>query len=147
MPVYDRFEPVLRAALPAGGWALGPNTENAVRVLRLHGVRVEHLDSAADVQAEVFRVDSVARAPRPFQGHYEERFEGQWRSERRRVELGGYFIPAAQPLALVAQELLEPQSDDGIGAWNGFDPGLRVGGDFPVLRVTAVPNGKRTAVP
>ena len=68
-------------------------------------------------------------------------------TERRHIEVGGYFVPAAQPLALVAQELLEPQSDDGLATWNVFDPGLRAGGDFPVVRVATVPNGKRTAVP
>jgi hypothetical protein len=148
MPIYDRFEPTLRAALPAGGWALGAGEERAVRVLRLHGVRVEHADSASgDVDAQVFRADSVIRSPRPFQGHNEERLEGQWRAERRHLDVGGYFVPAAQPLALVAQELLEPQSDDGLATWNVFGPAVRPGADFPVVRLAGVPTNKRTPVP
>jgi len=148
MPIYDRFEPTLRAALPTGGWALGAGEERAVRVLRMHGVRVEHADSASgDVDAQVFRADSVVRSPRPFQGHNEERLEGQWRTERRHLDVGGYFVPAAQPLALVAQELLEPQSDDGLATWNYFDPAVRPGADFPVVRLAGVPTNKRTPVP
>jgi len=109
---------------------------------------VERADSASgDVDAQVFRADSIVRAQRPFQGHNEVRLEGQWRSDRRRVEAGGFFVPAGQPLALVAQELLEPQSDDGLATWNQLDPFLRVGGDFPVVRLAGVPNGKRTPVP
>ena len=149
MPIYDRFEATLRAPLPAGGWAFGPDQERAARVLRLHGVRVERADSAgtADVDAQVFRADSVVRATRPFQGHNEVRLEGQWRSERRRVAVGGYFVPAAQPLALVAQELLEPQSDDGLATWNYLDPFLRVGTDFPIVRLAGRPNNKLTVLP
>jgi hypothetical protein len=147
MSIYDRFEPTLTARLPAGGWVLDASHAGAVRLLRAHGVRVDRLDSATDVQAEVFRADSIARAPRPFQGHNEVRLEGQWRAERRHVDVGGYVVPTAQPLALVAQELLEPQSDDGIANWNGFDAVLKVGGDFPVLRLTALPTTKRTPVP
>jgi len=147
MPIYDRFEPTLRTTVPAGGWALLPGQGGAVSVLRAHGVRVERFDSVAIVQGQAFRVDSVIRATRPFQGHNEVRLEGVWREQVRNVDAGGWFIPAGQPLALVALELLEPQSDDGLATWNVLDAALKPGGDFPVLRLTAVPPGKRTAVP
>ena len=147
MPIYDRFEATLRAPLPAGGWAFGAEQERAARVLRLHGVRVERADSASgDVDVQVFRADSVVRAPRPFQGHNEIRLEGSWHAERLHLEPGGYFVPASQPLALVAQELLEPQSDDGLATWNYFDP-LQPGTNFPVVRLAGVPNNKRTPMP
>jgi hypothetical protein len=144
MPVYDRFEPTLRHALPAGGWVLDSTRGAVVRELRLHGVKVERFDEPAQVDAEVFRADSVIRSPRPFQGHNEIRLEGAWRTERRRIPLGGYFVPGDQPLALVAFELLEPQSDDGMATWNAFDPELRVGADFPIVRVAAKPAARRT---
>lgn len=147
MPVYDRFDATLRERLPAGGWAFGADQASAVQWLRRHGVRVERVDSAADADAQVFRTDSIVKAARPFQGHNEVRLEGAWRTERRRLDVGAYVVPVNQPLALVAQILLEPQSDDGIATWNGFDAALKVGGDFPVVRLNAVPNGKRTAVP
>jgi hypothetical protein len=147
MPVYDRFEPTLRAARPAGGWALdGAQAAGAVRTLRAHGVRVERVEGPLELDARLFRADSVIVAPRPFQGHQEVRLEGEWRDGRRRLEIGAYFVPADQPLALVAQLLLEPQSDDGLATWNAFDP-LRAGADFPVVRLGAVPNGRRTPVP
>jgi Zinc carboxypeptidase len=147
MPIYDRFEPTLRAALPAGGWTLGADQASAVHLLRLHGVRVERVDSAADADAQLFRTDSVIHSSRPFQGHNETRLEGEWRAARRHLEVGAFVVPVSQPLALVAQELLEPQSDDGIATWNGFDAALKPGGDFPVARLTAVPTAKRTAIP
>jgi hypothetical protein len=148
MPVYDRFEPTLRANLPAGGWVLdGAPAAVAVRILRAHGVTVERVDEPLEADAQIFRTDSILMSQRPFQGHQEVRLEGAWRDGRRRLELGAFFVPAGQPLALVAQALLEPQSDDGLATWNVFDPVLRVGVDFPVARVGVVPNGKRTAVP
>jgi hypothetical protein len=145
MPVVDRFEATLTRTIPAGGWALdaaAPGADSAVTLLRAHGVRVERLEAAADVEAELFRADSVVRAGRAFQGHQEVRLEGAWRTERRPLAAGTYVVGADQPLALLALELLDPQSDDGLTTWNVFDAGLRVGGDFPVVRL-ASPLGVR----
>ncbi len=147
MPVFDRFEPTLRQRVPAGGWAFDGTQDRAVAVLRAHGVRVERADSAAQLQAELFVADSVIVAPRPFQGHNEVRLEGRWRSTPRQLASGGYFVPANQPLALVALLLLEPQSDDGLANWGVVGRGMTAGSEFPIVRVTAVPNGRRTAVP
>jgi hypothetical protein len=139
MPVFDRFEPTLTATVPAGGWAIAASAagaDSAVRLLRLHGVQVEPLAESMQVDAEVFRADSVIMAPRPFQGHRAVRLEGAWRTERRRLDAGAYVVPAGQRLSRLALQLLDPRSDDGIATWNVFDAGLRPGGDFPVLRLT-----------
>jgi hypothetical protein len=139
MPVFDRFVPTLTSTVPAGGWALdarAPGADSAVRLLRLHGVRVEPLAEPATLDAELFRADSVVMAPRAFQGHRAVRLEGAWRTERRRLDAGTYVIPAAQPLARLVLQLLDPRGDDGLATWNVFDAGLRAGGDFPVVRLT-----------
>jgi hypothetical protein len=109
-------------------------------------MRVERFDEAAQGDVEVFRADSIVRSARPFQGHNEVRLEGSWRTERRRVEPRSFFVPGDQPLALVALELLEPQSDDGLATWTFFDPALRVGADFPVARLAARPAERRTPI-
>jgi hypothetical protein len=145
MPVVDRFAPTLTRTIPAGGWALdaaAPGADTAVKLLRAHGVRVGRLDAPAQAEAELFRADSVVRSPRPFQGHQEVRLEGAWRTERRALGAGTWLVPADQPLALLALELLDPQSDDGLATWNVFDAALRVGGDFPVARLSAPVGGR-----
>ena len=142
MPVVDRFEATLTRTIPAGGWALdaaAAGVDSAVKLLRAHGVRVERLEAAGEVEAELFRADSVVRSGRAFQGHQEVRLEGAWRTERRPLGAGTYVVTADQPLALLALELLDPQSDDGLTTWNVFDGALRVGGDFPVVRLARAP--------
>jgi murein tripeptide amidase MpaA len=140
MPVVDRFVPTLAQRMPQGGWVLdasAPGVDSAIAKLRLHGVRHARVAGTPTVEVEVFRTDSVIAAPRAFQGHREMRLEGAWRTERRTLAAGSWHVPADQPRALLALQLLEPQSDDGLATWNVFDPALRPGGDFPVVRLRA----------
>jgi hypothetical protein len=134
MPVYTRFAPTLSRPLPFA-WSLGAEAGEVVRRLRGHGVRVEQLAEAAAIPVEVFAVDSIAVAPRPFQGHHEVTLGGRWRREQRVLPSGAYVIPAGQPLGIVAMVLLEPESDDGLVTWNVFDAAMRSGADFPVVRI------------
>ena len=63
------------------------------------------------------------------------RLEGKWRREKRTLPPGTFVVRTGQPLAVLALYLLEPESDDGLVTWNQFDPALRVGASFPVVRV------------
>ena len=38
-------------------------------------------------------------------------------------------------MGVVAFYMLEPESDDGLVAWNFFDPELTAGQEYPVYRV------------
>ncbi|MFL5574552.1 MAG: M14 family metallopeptidase [Gemmatimonadaceae bacterium] len=134
MPVFDRFEPQLVVATPPA-YALDAGQEEAVRLLRLHGVTVERTTSPTTTEADVFTVDSVVVAERPFQGHREVTLRGRWREERRTLPVGSYVVRGDQPLGALATYLLEPESDDGLVTWNVFDGALRRGGEFPVTRV------------
>ena len=139
MPVVDRFEGTLTRTIPAGGWAIdatAPGADSAVKLLLAHGIRLTRATALPALDVETFRADSVVKAARAFQGHQEVRLEGAWRTERR--ALGDTFLVSAdQPLALLALQLLDPQSDDGLATWNVLDAALRVGGDFPVVRLVA----------
>jgi len=136
IPVHDRFDPTLLEPMPAG-YLLGPRDTAAVRLLRLHGVRVDRVASATTMRVVPFAVRSLTRAEREFQGHREVRVEGAWAAQprRQRVRAGSFVVRTAQPLGLLAMQLLEPQSDDGLVTWNVFGRSLRVGGEFPVQRL------------
>jgi hypothetical protein len=142
LPIHDRFTPVLVRPLP---WAylLGAGDTAAVRRLELHGIRVQRATVPAEVDVRAFVIDSIAHAPRPFQGHTETSVAGRWIERRQRIEVGSYVVPTAQPLALVAAYLLEPESDDGLVTWNVFDAALRRGAEFPVLGALAAPVAAR----
>ena len=46
-----------------------------------------------------------------------------------------WIVRTAQPLGTLAVYLLEPESEDGLAAWNFFDDHISPGSVFPVLRV------------
>jgi hypothetical protein len=142
MPVKDRFEATLMAPVPAAYIiAKAAMPDSALHRLRLHGVVVEEGKATSEPDGvEAFVVDSIARRAQPFQGHAETRLEGRW--QRATASLAGqevYVVRTTQPLGVLAVELLEPQSDDGLVTWNFFDAhltGSAVGKPFPVLRAT-----------
>lgn len=134
MPVFDRFKPTLSAPPPVA-YAIAASDTQAVRLLRMHGVVVDSLSTAASARAERFIVDSTIISPRPFQGHHEVRLVGRWVSEPRELGGGTYVVRTGQPLGIVAVYLLEPQSDDGLVTWNFFDGALTSGAAYPVLRL------------
>jgi hypothetical protein len=142
MPVKDRFETTLSATVPAAYViAKAAMPDSALHRLRLHGVVVEEGKAVREPDGvEAFVVDSIVRRAQPFQGHAETRLEGRWQVAT--PSLAGqdvYVIRTTQPLGVLAVELLEPQSDDGLVTWNFFDAhltGAAVGKPFPVLRLT-----------
>jgi hypothetical protein len=132
--VYDRFEPTLERRPPAA-YVLRAADSVAVRLLREHGVEVRRVDANRDARVQVFTIDSVVAAQRPFQGHREVRLEGKWNERGLAIAAGSWLVPVAQPMGVVAFYMLEPESDDGLVAWNFFDSELTVGKEYPVSRV------------
>lgn len=118
MPIVDRFDGTHPRPLP-WGYAIAENDTSAIRVLAAHGVRMQRLDAAwNNVPGDQFSADSVRLSERPFQGHNEALLEGGWRQTRVDLATGTVIIPAGQTLGVVAMYLLEPESDDGLVAWN-----------------------------
>jgi hypothetical protein len=135
MPVYDRFAPTLREAVPTG-YLLPPRLTGVVRLLRHHGIRVARLRHSWQGTAEAFEVDSLTVSRRAFQGHRMVRLEGEWKPRTGwEAAPGWYFVPTAQRLGVLAAYLLEPASADGVATWNLLERDLRPGRDSPILRV------------
>jgi len=137
MPVYDRFEGTLERSLP-NAYAIPAADTAALRLLKLHGVQVQPVTAGLSVRAATFTVDSVVTSLQPFQGHHEVRIAGRW-SESTRSIPAGWWLVRPQPRMVVAFYLLEPESDDGLVTWNVLDSELKVGGEYPILRVLTPP--------
>ncbi len=103
--------------------------------LRRHGIVVEELTADADLTVEAYRVVRIAAAAREFQKHKLMTVEVTPRRTKYTARTGTFVVRCTQPLGTLATYLLEPQSEDGLCAWNFFDEGLRQGADFPVLRL------------
>jgi hypothetical protein len=134
MPVYDRFTSTLDRTPPAA-YVLAPKDTAVVRLLRLHGIRVDRSDSAWTARGESFVIDSIITSPRPFQGHHEVRLKGRWERGMQTLPPKSFIVSTAQPRGALAVYLLEPESDDGFTTWNLFDRDLQKAGRFPVRRI------------
>lgn len=138
MPVFDRFDPTLSVNVRRG-YIITEASPAVVELFAAHGITIERMRAPRVLSLERFTVDSVIRAPRPFEGHNEERVTGRWSTVTESVAAGSYYVPTNQPLGKLAVYLLEPESDDGLLTWNYF-PGLTRGSIHPVARVAPGPS-------
>jgi hypothetical protein len=134
VPVFDRFDPVLQQTLPYA-WVIPAEQSTLLEPMRRNGLFVERVTERVVARAERFQIDSVV-AGQLFQGHQPVRLTGRWEAtDSLALEPGTYVIRAAQPLAVLALYLLDPQSDDGLLTWNFLDQWVRPGGAYPIARV------------
>jgi zinc carboxypeptidase len=137
---YGVFEATRTQSMPRGWLIPRPHVDSgryaaAIDRLRWHGVAVQRVAAAAQIDVERFVIASVSKAEREFQGHHEARVTGKYTVAKLSAQEGALFIPAAQPLARLAFYLLEPESDDGLVTWNFMDAGLVAGDTYPIYRV------------
>jgi dipeptidyl-peptidase 4 len=144
MPVYERFVPARREALPEA-YFVPERLKGVVELLGQQGVEVERLDRAAIGPLEAFVIDSISRGPL-FEGHRTAQVEGRWGARAPSPQGPGWLrVPTAQPLGVLAAYLLEPASEDGVVTWNLLDAELAPGRRYPILR--SRPNAAAHAVP
>jgi dipeptidyl aminopeptidase/acylaminoacyl peptidase len=130
---YGATEPTLSVERPYA-YLLPASSKKVIENLQRHGLTVDELREDLDLEVEIYKIDQISRG-RTFQQHQPVELEATARKESRRIPAGTVLISTAQPLGSLAATLLEPQSADGLTTWNFFDEDLKVGGDFPVLRL------------
>ncbi len=145
MKDYGVFEATKMVPMPQG-WLIpkplvdSPRMSAAIDRLKWHGLVMRTVSTDGPVTVERFSINEFIRGDRVFQGHREARLRGTLQKAQLSVSAGSLFIPANQPLARLAFYLLEPESDDGLVAWNIIEEGLAVGETYPIYRVmNAVP--------
>ena len=77
----------------------------------------------------------IRRSRRPFQGHRLVTLDVEAREAVVDVPPGSWLVRTAQPLGTLIVCMLEPQSEDGLAAWNFLDEHLTEGEPYPILRV------------
>jgi hypothetical protein len=137
MPDYGLFTATRRVKFPRA-YLLRPEPDlaPAINNLRNHGLQIEELTEPLSAKVESFMIDSVSRSEREFQGHREVKLKGHAQTETLTFPQASLLIRTGQPLGRLAFYLLEPESDDGLTAWNFFDARLSNGKPYPVVRLT-----------
>jgi hypothetical protein len=137
---YGVFEATRTLPLPRGWLIPRPHVDSgrfaaALDRLRWHGLVVQRVVAAAQIDVERFVISRVDTSDREFQGHREARLSGRYMLAKLSAQEGALFVPGAQPLARLAFYLLEPESDDGLVSWNFIQDGLGPGVTYPIYRV------------
>lgn len=107
----------------------------AIEKLQQHGIALEVLREDRQLEVEAYQIDEVVYARGAFQGHAMVTVEATPKSKTVMVPAGTIVAHAGQALGSLLVNLLEPESEDGLTAWNFFDAGLEAGSEFPVLRM------------
>jgi Zinc carboxypeptidase len=111
------------------------NDKTIVEKLHQHGITVEELTSEITIEVDSFAIETVNKAKRQFQGHFEAKISGKFLKEKITFPIGTIVVKTAQPLGRLVFYLLEPESEDGLVTWNFFDSYLEVGKNFPVYKM------------
>lgn len=130
------FVPTLSVNRPRA-YALPPSLTRITDQLRLHGIRFHTLAKPTGfIATESYRIDGFTRADKPFQGHLLiSDVEVTGVPAVISLPAGTVIVPTDQPLGTLASYLLEPQSTDGLVAWNFLDDHLSPGARYPIIRV------------
>jgi dipeptidyl-peptidase-4 len=118
------------------GYLIPVKYASALENLKRHGIAMEPA-AAGEFVVEAYTVKSFQHSQSEFQKHLLlATMETSVASAKRTVSAQEYMlVKCSQPLGNLASYLLEPHAKDGLAVWNYFDAGLKVGEEFPVLRV------------
>lgn len=134
LPVYDRTRVATSARLPAA--YLVPASEGRVTdLLAWHGLTALRVRSPVTVRGQVYRIEvseTGAGGGRRARGRFEE--------AELEAQAGAHVVPLAQPLAMLAFHLLDPEAPSGATAWGLLDTALGVGRDHPIGRLHELPD-------
>jgi hypothetical protein len=118
IPVYGS-EPGLQLDVPKAYWV--PATKaDVIAKLKLHGIKVEPVTAAKEVEVEMIRFDGFRNAGLS-EGRMTYAPTGLKKERRKEVfPPGSVRVPTDQPLGALATYLLEPESEDSFFAWGFF---------------------------
>jgi hypothetical protein len=135
MPVLRSFRARQHRVMPTAWAILAPSPE-VLALLQRHNIQFTRAESKDPVSAERFTVTQKKKPKRPYQGHQELVLVGAWQpAQETTLPAGTLLVSAQQPLARLAAQLLEPESEDSLSTWNFFE--ARTEDSFPVLRLVA----------
>jgi hypothetical protein len=120
LPYFADFYPKRSVRIPYA-YLLPLFDDGILHKLLAHGLAVEKLSEPVTLEVEAFRVKELKGAERLFQGHRMDHVTGDYVTEKKEFPRGTLVVRMAQPLGNLAAYLLEPESDDGLLAWNAFD--------------------------
>jgi hypothetical protein len=118
---FDTIETSLEVDKPIA-YLVPPQWTAAIEVLKAHGLRLERLTSPVSAPVDGYRLTDPQWQAAPFESRHPVTFKAtRFRGVKRDFPAGTVVVPLAQPGAMVAVNLLDPQGPDSFAAWGFFD--------------------------
>lgn len=115
------FDPTISSKLPLG-YIYPAELKGVSAKLRQHGIKLIETNKKMKLEGEEFRISKFTQNQRAsYGGHKTVKLEGEFVEGKKTCAKGSVYVDMAQPLAMLAFYLLEPQADDGLVFWNYFD--------------------------
>jgi dipeptidyl-peptidase-4 len=137
----NHFVPVKLATVPRT-YIFPAELGNVAQKLEQHGIIVKKTAKKVKIEGEEYIISKYKQSEREgYGGHKTVTLEGDFKTAKKTIPAGSYYVDLAQPLAWLTFYLMEPQSDDGLLYWNFFDEYLKKAGvekggvAYPVLKV------------
>jgi murein tripeptide amidase MpaA len=119
VPVLMNDAPAATAPRPRA-YLIPPAWDDVTKRLEAHGIEVERLDAARDIDVEMYRLKEAKFDPAPFEGHVRVAAKPAVERRRERFAAGTARVSTDQPLGDLAMLLLEPGSPDSFLQWGFF---------------------------
>ncbi len=106
-----------------------------ITLLRQHGIILERIGHQQNIAVQRFAIKGNKQGEREFQKHKMRMLEGSFESVQMNIAAGSYSAEMDQPLSRLLFYLLEPESEDGVVAWNVVDRYFGDGKYYPIYKV------------
>ena len=120
VPYYIDFQPLRNVKFPFA-YIITTHDPDIMSLLRIQGIKIENLAVDSKIEVERFEISELKGSTRLNQGHYTNSIKGKYVRGVVNFPAGTVVVRTSQKLANLAAYLLEPESNDGLMAWNLFD--------------------------
>ncbi len=124
VPYHRRKRVSSSISRPKAYWIPAAWTDVIARV-QAHGIRVEPMAEAREVEVVMYRLDEVKFETEAFEGHVRVSAKPIAEKRRERFAPGSVRVPMDQPLGDLAAILCEPASPDSFFQWGFFNAVLQ----------------------
>ncbi len=138
VPVLDSARIALGRVRPVG-YLLAPHREEVARHLALHGIQVDRILAPATVAGEGYRVVSVSRGDRAYEGYVPREVVTALEPGSLEVAAGSFLVRMDQPTARIIAHLLEPEDANSMVSMGWFTTEERPGVRLSVARLRELP--------
>ena len=119
VPVY-RTTQLIGAVMPPAAYWIPAAWPEVIERLATHGVDMEILPAARELDLEMYRLGEPEYSEEPFEGRLRVEAEATPVRVRQAYAPGSARVPIDQPLGVLATLLLEPASPDSFFQWGFF---------------------------